>query len=99
VVRSPPRSVYTWDDYRRVLIHLQETTGPATLVANVLKEPPSRRSTGRPPGSPRFLAESGICWMWLVHLDLEPEFSVALERATDSVVRLVAGPSTSSSPS
>ena len=47
---NPPGSVgwfelsharwYTWDDYRRVLIHLRTTTGPSTLVANVLKEPP-----------------------------------------------------------
>src|SRR5262249_19836598 len=33
-----------------------------------------------------FRAESGICWMILVDLDLDQEFAAALERATDSVV-------------
>ena len=37
------------------------------------------------PVSP-FLAESGICWMLLVDLDLEPEFAESLLSSTDSVV-------------
>jgi hypothetical protein len=77
---------YTWDDYRRVLIHLRETTGPATPVANVLKEPPFPSLNGPVGRLSPFRAESGICWMWLVKLDLEPEFVAALERDTDAVV-------------
>ncbi len=104
---SPPGSLewfevshgrcYSWDDYRRVLMHLRATTGPTTLVANVLKEPPFPAINGPAARLSPFLAESGICWMWLVHIDLEPEFAAALERLTDVVV--VWAPSTHELPS
>jgi hypothetical protein len=77
---------YTWEDYRRVLIHLRETTRPTTLVANVLKEPPFPAINGPTARLSPFRAESGICWMLLVDLDLDAEFAAALEQATDSVV-------------
>ncbi len=77
---------YSWDDYRRVLIYLRATTGPATLVANVLREPPFPAINGPAARLSPFRAESGICWMWLVAIDLEPEFADALERSTDVVI-------------
>src|SRR5207237_9048744 len=77
---------YAWEDYRRVLIHLRETTRPTTLVANVLKEPPFPAINGPTARLSPFRAESGICWMWLVDLDLDGEFAVELQHATDSVV-------------
>ena len=77
---------YTWEDYRRVLVHLRETTRPTTLVANVLKEPPFPAINGPTARLSPFRAESGICWMLLVDLDLDAEFAAALEQATDSVV-------------
>ena len=93
---SPPGSLawfdlargrwHTWDDYRRVLIYIRETTGPATLVANVLKEPPFPAINGPTARLSPFRAESGICWMWLIGLDLDAEFAASLEQATDSVV-------------
>ena len=78
--------LYSWDDYRRVLIHLRSATGPTTLVANVLNEPPFPSINGPAARLSPFRAESGICWMWLVDIDLEPEFAAALEQATDVVV-------------
>ncbi len=77
---------YDWKDYRRVLIHLRQTTGPATLVANVLKEPPFPAINGPVGRLCPFRAESGLCWMYLVDIDLEPEFVAELERSADSVV-------------
>jgi hypothetical protein len=77
---------YSWRDYRHVLIYLRETTGSATPVANVLRSPPFPAINGPVGRLSPFRAESGICWMWLVDVDLEPEFTVALERSTDSVV-------------
>jgi hypothetical protein len=77
---------YPWEDYRRVLIHLRETTRPSTLVANVLKEPPFPAINGPTARLSPFRAESGICWMLLVDLDLDAEFAAALEQATDAVV-------------
>lgn len=79
--------VYPWDDYNRLLRHVRETTGPDTVVANLLKFPPLppvNGPTGRP--SP-FRAETGIAWMWLVRQDLDEEFARQLEAAgPDSVV-------------
>jgi hypothetical protein len=93
---SPPGSLdwfdvargrrYPWADYRSVLNYLRETTGPATPVANVLRSPPFPAINGPVGRLSPFLAESGVCWMLLVDLDLEPEFVAALERSTDSVV-------------
>ena len=77
---------YAWEDYRDALIYLRRNTEPGTLVANVLKEPPFPAINGPTGRLSPFRAESGICWMWLVDIDLEPEFAAALEQATDSVV-------------
>ena len=77
---------YRWDEYRNTLIYLRAATDPETLVANVLKQPPLPAINGPTGRLSPFLAESGICWMWLVDIDLEPEFAAALERATDCVV-------------
>jgi hypothetical protein len=77
---------YNWDDYRRVLTYIRETTGAASLVANVLRHPPYPAINGPAGRLSPFRAESGICWMLLVDLDLEAEFTASLERATDSVV-------------
>jgi hypothetical protein len=77
---------YTWDDYRNVLIYLRETTGPTTMVANVLKSPPYPALNGPTARLSPFRAESGICWMLFVHIDLDAEFADQLEQASDSVV-------------
>ncbi|MGP0066348.1 MAG: hypothetical protein ACLQGP_22515, partial [Isosphaeraceae bacterium] len=77
---------YPWTDYRSTLMYLRQTTGPATPVANVLRAPPFPAINGPIGRLSPFLAESGICWMWLVDIDLEPEFAIALERSTDAVV-------------
>jgi hypothetical protein len=77
---------YTWDDYRNVLTHLRETTGSATMVANVLKSPPFPALNGPTARLSPFRAESGICWMLFVDIDRDAEFAAELEQATDSVV-------------
>jgi hypothetical protein len=77
---------YAWEDYRNTLIYLRATTRTTTLVANVLQEPPYPAINGPTGRVSPFLAESGICWMLLVAVDLEPEFASALERANDCVV-------------
>ena len=77
---------YPWEDYRNTLIYLRKMTSPKTLVANVLKEPPYPAINGPTGRLSPFRAESGICWMLLVAIDLDPEFAAALEQATDSVV-------------
>jgi hypothetical protein len=77
---------YAWEDYRDALIYLRRNTRPGTLVANVLKEPPFPAINGPTGRLSPFRAESGICWMWLVDIDLEPEFASSLEGADDSVV-------------
>jgi hypothetical protein len=77
---------YPWEDYRNTLIYLRERTSPGTLVANVLKEPPYPAINGPTGRLSPFRAESGVCWMLLVAIDLDPEFADALEQATDSVV-------------
>jgi hypothetical protein len=82
--RRDPR--YTWDDYRRTLLHIRHTTGPTTLVANVLKEAPYPALNGPTARLSPFRAESGICWMLHVDMDLDDEFANELEHAVDSVV-------------
>jgi hypothetical protein len=77
---------YRWSDYCAVLRYLRSNTGSQTFVANFLRRfpfPPVNGPTGRL--SP-FLAESGICWMWVVDQDLDASFAESLELATDSVV-------------
>jgi hypothetical protein len=95
-IRSPPgirmwvepvrARWYAWADYRNALIYLRQNTHPGTLVANVLKEPPFPAINGPTGRLSPFRAESGICWMWLVAIDLDPEFASSLEEADDSVV-------------
>lgn len=77
---------YSWEDYRDVVAYLRRTTAPDTTIANVLKEPPFPAINGPVGRISPFRAESGVCWMWLVHIDLEPEFVQALEREADCVV-------------
>jgi hypothetical protein len=85
-VESDP---YPWRDYRGVLAYLRRDTSPGTLVANVLRRVPFPSING-PAGRPSpFLAESGICWMWLVDEDLDGAFAAQLERAADSDPRSV----------
>ena len=77
---------YEWKDYRSTLLYLRRSTSRGTQVANMLRQPPYpgvNGSTGR--ASP-FRAESGILWMVLIAMDLEPEFLSELESAGDSVV-------------
>jgi hypothetical protein len=77
---------YHWQDYRNALIYLRDMTTPGTMVANVLREPPFPAFNGPTGRLSPFRAESGICWMLLVDIDLDPEFASALEQASDSVV-------------
>lgn len=80
-LRSPPGSRawfdpasarwYAWEDYRDTLIYLRRNTDPRTLVANVLQEPPYPAINGPAGRLSPFRAESGICWMLLVAVDLE----------------------------
>jgi len=78
---------HSWDDYNKLLKYVRESTGPETVVANLFRRlplSPVNGPTGRP--SP-FRAESGICWMWLVRMDLDEEFARQLGAAgPDSVV-------------
>ncbi len=56
------------------------------MVANVLEQPPYPAINGPAGRLSPFQAESGICWMLLVNIDLEPEFAESLAQADDSVV-------------
>jgi hypothetical protein len=78
---------YTWDGYQRLLRYIRVATGPQTIVANVLKNPPFPAVNGPTGRRSPFRAESGITWMWLVNQDLDEEFARDLDRAgPDSVV-------------
>ena len=77
---------YEWADYCRTLDYLRRATSPATEIANVLKQPPFPSLNGPVGRLSPFRAESGICWMWLIDLDLDIPFAEALERTPDSVV-------------
>ncbi len=83
---QPVACPYEWTDYRDTLNYLRRTTSPATEIANVLKQPPFPAINGPVGRLSPFHADSGICWMWLVDLDLEIPFAEALERTPDSVV-------------
>lgn len=93
---SPPGSIawfdprlgrwYAWKDYCDTLRYLRRTVPPSMMVANVLKEPPFPSLNGPTGRLSPFRAESGICWMWLVKMDLEPEFVAAIEREKNTVV-------------
>ena len=62
------------------------TTSPQTLVANAFNRFPYLPINGPTGRLSPFRAESGICWMCFVDIDLDSEFAQALEAATDSVV-------------
>jgi hypothetical protein len=55
------------------------------MIANVLNAYPYDTLNGPIGRMSPFLAESGICWMTWVDIDLDPEFAEQLERADDSV--------------
>lgn len=78
---------YSWDAYNRLLQYVREKTGPDTIVANVLKNPPFPPVNGPTGRRTPFHAETGIAWSWLVDQDLDEEFAADLERAgEDSIV-------------
>jgi hypothetical protein len=78
---------YTWDGYTALLRYLRETTGPNTVVANALNNPPFPCVNGPTGRRSPFRVETGVAWMWLVRQDLDEEFARDLENAgEDSVV-------------
>jgi hypothetical protein len=84
---SPTRSRYHWDDYCRLLKYIRENTGPTTIVANVLKNPPFPSVNGAIGRRSPFRVESGVPWMWVVAEDLDESFAGELERlGCDSIV-------------
>ncbi len=82
---------YPWEDYRRTLEHLRRATPRLTPVANLLKHPPYPALNGATGHPSPFLVESGLCWMVLVHENLDAEFADSLERTPDAVVVWVPG--------
>jgi hypothetical protein len=85
---SPEKqSNYTWDDYCRLLRYVRQATGPETIVANVLKNPPFPSVNGPTGRRSPFHVESGIAWMWLIDEDLDAQFAHELQEAGfDSIV-------------
>jgi hypothetical protein len=78
---------YTWDGYCRLLDYVRDRTGPETVVANVLRQPPFPAVNGPTGRRSPFHIESGIAWMYVVNEDLEPQFVRELEHLDcDSVV-------------
>ena len=75
-----------WTSYREVLIYIRSQTGPRTLVANVINTYPYEPVNGPSGRLSPFLAESGICWMTQVNVDLDAEFARSLLNSIDSVV-------------
>jgi hypothetical protein len=75
-----------WESYRDVLNYLRSQTAPQTLVANVVNRYPYDSTNGPVGRLSPFLAESGICWMHMVDMDLDPEFAQSLVDSPDSVV-------------
>ncbi len=75
-----------WETYCLVLGYLRDSTQPETFVANVLNRYPMESLNGPTGRLSPFLAESGICWLQWVNLDLDPEFARQLEATADSVV-------------
>jgi hypothetical protein len=75
-----------WVTYCSVLTYLRESTRPQTFVANVLNRYPMESLNGPSGRLSPFLAESGICWLDWVKIDLDPEFARQLEATPDSVV-------------
>jgi hypothetical protein len=84
---SPKRSSYNWDAYCRLLKYIREKTGPKTIVANVLKNPPFPSANGATGRRSPFRVESGVPWMAVVAEDLDETFAGELERlGCDSIV-------------
>ena len=84
---SPRRSYYNWDAYCRLLKYIREKTGPKTIVANVLKNPPFPSANGATGRRSPFRVESGVPWMSVVAEDLDETFAGELERlGCDSIV-------------
>ncbi|MEO6809176.1 MAG: hypothetical protein ABI353_08685 [Isosphaeraceae bacterium] len=79
-------SRYPWTDYLGVLHYLRSAIKPETRVANLLRHPPFPSLNGPTGRLSPFPADSGICWMWFVRMDIDPEFAEALERENDAVV-------------
>jgi hypothetical protein len=75
-----------WDDYRGLLADIRTRTRPRTLVANCFNQFPYLPINGPTGRLSPFRAESGVCWLSYVDIDLDGEFAQALEAATDSVV-------------
>ena len=75
-----------WETYRLVLGYLRDSTRPETFVANVLNRYPMESLNGPVGRLSPFLAESGICWLQWVNIDLDHEFAGQLEATADSVV-------------
>jgi hypothetical protein len=82
----PDMCHYKWGDYCQALEYLRQTTRPETEIANVLREPPYPSLNGPAGRLSPFRAESGICWMCLIDIDLDAVFARALEETPDSVV-------------
>ncbi len=83
---DPGGCAYDWKDYCLALEYLRRTTGANTEVANFLRQPPFPSFNGPVGRLSPFRAESGICWMWLIDMDLDIPFAESLERTPDSVV-------------
>ena len=84
--RPCPPEGWRWSVYREVLLYIRNETSPTTTVANVLNSYPYETINGPTGRLSPFLAESGICWMTQVNLDLDAEFAEALSHSPDSVV-------------
>jgi hypothetical protein len=75
-----------WNDYRAMLAYVRAATSPRTLVADALNRFPFLPVNGPTGRLTPFRAESGVCWMSFVDIDLDGEFAHSLAAATDSVV-------------
>jgi hypothetical protein len=81
------RSTYKWDTYCRMLKYVREKTGPKTIVANVLKNPPFPSVNGATGRRSPFRVDSGVPWMWVAAEDLDESFARELQRVgRDSIV-------------
>jgi hypothetical protein len=75
-----------WNNYRAMVMSVRSQTSADTLVANALNTFPYESINGPAGRLSPFLAESGVCWMTQVHLDLDSEFADALIRSRNSIV-------------
>jgi hypothetical protein len=82
---------YSWKDYRSTLLYLRDHTNANTVVANVLRSPPFPAINGPLGRRSPFRAESGICWIWFIHEDRDPEFARELENGNCDVVVWIPG--------